>query len=228
MITMMALDASTELCSVSLKVGNEQKSLHYQEPKAHSEKLIPAIDYLLKEFDIPMSSIDAIAFGKGPGAFTGLRICTSIVQGLAFSLDKPIIPISSLDALAYQAYREKFWTHETLIACIDARMSELYWASYEFKSSEKIHAKKEHLTSVEEFIQTKISLENNQVFVGSGIKHCKLDKNQLGYSDLYPRADEVLLLGEKKWLDGETFEAIDAQPTYLREQITWQKRQRLR
>ena len=123
-MNLLALDTSTEFCSAALLCG---ESLTHREAHAvqrHSELILPMIEDLLATADLELSQLDGIAFGAGPGSFTGLRIACGVAQGLAFGVNIPVVPVGTLVALAQEAGADK------VIACLDARMGEIYHAVY--------------------------------------------------------------------------------------------------
>ncbi len=125
----LAIDTATEACSAALLIigetGDTEISSRYQlAPREHSRLILKMIDELLTEADVPVSSVDAIAFGQGPGSFMGLRIAAGVVQGIAFAHDIPVVPVSTLKAIAQRAYEETGSAH--VLATIDARMDEVY------------------------------------------------------------------------------------------------------
>lgn len=130
-MNLLAFDTSSEYLSVALSVDGhllERDSLASQQ---HSNWLLPWIRDLLDEADITLAALDAIAFGNGPGAFTGLRIGAGVAQGLALGAGKGLLPISSLLALAEQARAANLETTRVL-SCIDARMQQVYLAAHEY------------------------------------------------------------------------------------------------
>lgn len=106
MTTLLALDTATEACSVALLHDGKVLSHYEVIPRLHAQRLLPMIKSLMAEAGIAMSALDAIAFGRGPGAFTGVRIAIGVVQGLAFALERPVLPVSNLAVLAQRAFRE--------------------------------------------------------------------------------------------------------------------------
>ncbi|MCR3870483.1 tRNA (adenosine(37)-N6)-threonylcarbamoyltransferase complex dimerization subunit type 1 TsaB, partial [Pseudomonas aeruginosa] len=134
MSTLLALDTSTEACSVALL--HEGRALSHYEviPRLHAQRLLPMVRDLLDEAGVALSAVDAIAFGRGPGAFTGVRIAIGVVQGLAFALQRPVLAVSDLAILAQRAYREQ--GAERVAAAIDARMDEVYWGCYQLQQGE--------------------------------------------------------------------------------------------
>lgn len=129
----LALDTSTENCSVALLVGDKIFSRSEVSPRGHTTKVLPMVDEVLKEAGVTLNELDALAFGRGPGSFTGVRIGIGIAQGLAFGADLPMIGVSTLKAMAQAVYRRQ---GESYAACaIDARMSEVYWGRYQRQNS---------------------------------------------------------------------------------------------
>ena len=127
--TLLAIDTATEVCSVALARGD--RIIERAEPvgQKHSERILPMVDALLREADVRLGDCDAIAFGAGPGAFTGLRIACGVAQGLAVGAHKPVVAIGNLAALARAAHAASPGASRVL-AAIDARMQEAYWAVY--------------------------------------------------------------------------------------------------
>ena len=124
----LAIDTSTEACSAALLIDGEVTSQYQLAPREHSRLILKIIDKLLADAEVPVCSLDAIAFGRGPGSFMGLRIAAGVVQGKAFAHDIPVIPISTLKTMAQRAYEQT--NIENVLVAIDARMDEVYWAAY--------------------------------------------------------------------------------------------------
>lgn len=124
----LAIESSSEAVSVALMVDNECLSRHEVAPRRHAELLLPYMDELLAQAGLQLKQLDALAFGCGPGAFTGIRIATGVIQGVAYAADLPVVPVSTLASLAQGVRREE--GREKVIAAIDARMEEIYWGAY--------------------------------------------------------------------------------------------------
>ena len=125
----LAIETSTDACSLALYRDGAVLVKEAIIPKQHSQQLLPMVTALLAEAGATLTACDAIAFGRGPGSFTGIRMAAGVAQGLAFGIDVPVIPISTLAALAWRAQKQV--PHATYVATLDARMQELYWAVYE-------------------------------------------------------------------------------------------------
>lgn len=127
---MLALDSSTEWCSVAVGDGRQWHVRDEHVGQSHSERLLPLVRTMLAEAGRELSQLDGIAFGAGPGSFTGIRIGCGVAQGLAFGADLPVVAVPTLEALAQEARRTYGWN--AVVACLDARMREIYAAMYSF------------------------------------------------------------------------------------------------
>lgn len=124
----LAIETSSAALSLALLCDQEVFSIHEILPLQQAQKILLKINDLITEANIRLEELDAISFGQGPGSFTGLRIAAGIAQGLAFGLDKPVIPISSLQALSLEGFNAFGWRH--LLIAIDARIQEVYFGRY--------------------------------------------------------------------------------------------------
>jgi tRNA threonylcarbamoyladenosine biosynthesis protein TsaB len=128
-VRVLAIDTATEACSAALVTGSLQIERYAELAKGHAEHILGMVDEVLAAGGLSLSGLDAIAFGRGPGAFTGVRLAVSIAQGLAFASQRRVIPISDLQALALRALDAAPDAH-CVLACSDARMGEVYWGSF--------------------------------------------------------------------------------------------------
>jgi tRNA threonylcarbamoyladenosine biosynthesis protein TsaB len=125
-MNLLAIETSEAACSAAIWSDGDVIESYREQPRGHSELLLPMIDTLLSESGLSKPQLDAIAFGRGPGSFTGVRIAAAVTQGISFGLDIPVIPVSSLQALAQGVCRTT--AHQQVATAFDARMHEVYWA----------------------------------------------------------------------------------------------------
>ncbi len=128
MIKILAVDTATEACSVALLLGDEIIEEFQIAPRQHTQLILPFIEKILKKTNLKLNELDALAFGRGPGSFMGVRLAASVIQGLAFGANLPIISISSLHALAQDAFDKSGETR--ILAGWDARMKAIYWNQF--------------------------------------------------------------------------------------------------
>lgn len=133
-MNIVAIDTATEACSVALMSDGEVISRYQVAAKIHAKVLLPMLDELMAEAQIGPQQLDAIAFGRGPGGFTGVRIATAAAQAIALGSDIPAAPVSTLAAIAARAFREG--DHRQVAVAIDARMGEVYWGAYQVDTAE--------------------------------------------------------------------------------------------
>lgn len=233
MPTLLALDASTHACSAALMIHREGRdevlSRFSLSPREHTRRLLPMADELLAETGLSITSLDAVAYGRGPGSFTGLRIAAGAAQGLAFGADKPLLGVSTLEALALAAHRRYHVRH--VMPALDARMGELYVAAYRCHDGEL-----ECLADEAVLPPSRLALpagyeETDWVGVGSGwiFLESMPAALQAGisqhFSELNPAAEEMAWLAARQFAAGEGREAHLVQPVYLRDKVAWQKGQ---
>jgi len=125
---LLALDTATDACSAAVWVDGVVHERYELAPRRHAALILPMIEAVLAEVGLRPAQLDAVAFGRGPGAFTGVRIAVGIAQGIAFAADLPVVPVSTLAAVALGVGRETGYAR--LAVALDARMSEVYWGTY--------------------------------------------------------------------------------------------------
>ncbi|OWL90943.1 tRNA (adenosine(37)-N6)-threonylcarbamoyltransferase complex dimerization subunit type 1 TsaB [Halopseudomonas aestusnigri] len=223
MTTLLALDTATECCSAALLHDGRVTARSEVIPRQHAQRLLPMIEELLGERELRLQDVDALVFGRGPGAFTGVRIATGMVQGLAFAADKPVIAVSNLAALAQRAWREH--GAETVAAAIDARMDEVYWGLYVLQDGVMQSLDDERVCPPEA-----VSLPDGVASVaGAGTGWQYADRlavsAERSWSQMLPDAVDLITLALPRWLAGEVLDAADAQPVYLRDKVATPKGQ---
>ena len=229
----LAIDASTEACSVALQVNTKLYSCYDLCPQSHSLQLLPMVDKLLKEADITLAQCDGLIFGRGPGSFTGVRIGVGVAQGLAFAADLPVIGVSSLQAMAQLAFIKHQQTK--VLAAIDARMGEVYNGYFILDENnimqEQLLAdqKGEAVTAPELVNKRLANLVTMPVYgVGTGWDAYNEQLSTLKSNDgtpnvLFPSAQAMLAIGKVAFEQGEGVKAEDAQPVYVRDTVSWKK-----
>jgi tRNA threonylcarbamoyladenosine biosynthesis protein TsaB len=225
---LIAIDSSSEACSVAILQGSEIIESWQLAPRQHTQKLLPMLDQLLAEASLSVGQCDAIAFARGPGSFTGLRVCISLVQGLAFGADIPVVPVSSLAALAQSAVDQQLGSPQSsVLAALDARMDQVYWAAYE-QADGLVQALTEEKLSAPELVSVdELVSENSFIGVGPGFNYGQrlpcAQQCELIEQDLLPRASAVAKLGSAAFAAGCFCRADQATPIYLRDEIAWKK-----
>lgn len=223
MTTLLALDTATEACSVALLHDGKVLS-HYQViPRLHAQRLLPMIKELLAEAGIALSAVDGIAFGRGPGAFTGVRIAIGVVQGLAFALQRPVLPVSTLAVLAQRALRER--GAQQVAAAIDARMDEVYWGCYRAAQGEMRLLGEEAVLPPEQ-ARLPAGAVGDWYAAGTGWGSYAGRLPVLAQGEpqvLLPHAQDLLALAAFAWARGEALPADMALPVYLRDKVATPK-----
>ena len=224
MANLLIIDTATEACSVALQFNGQRYTRAKVAPREHGELVLPMVDEVLNEASIGLEQLDAIAYGQGPGAFTGLRICISIVQGLAFGANLPVIGISSLQAMAQGLYAQK--QEKRVLAAIDARMGEVYWGEYEERAGVMTLMGQETVCAPEFVTVSKVSASNVYSAVGTGWKTYAKELSEvlnlpivIQKEPLYPLAEYMIPLAESLYQQGKAIPAEQAIPVYLRDNV---------
>lgn len=226
---LLALDTSSEGCSAALWQDGQITERFELAPRGHTRLLMPMVRELLAEQGLVPSDLDALAFACGPGSFTGLRIATGVVQGLAWGLDLPVVPVSSLAAVALAAIElHQLQDGSGVAVAFDARMGEVYWGAFECRQGLPVLLGDEKVCTPgavclpdagpESWVGAgqgwKFRTDMPEAVAG-GVHH--LDET------LIPRAAQVARLAESAWVQGKSVPAEQAQPVYLRDEVTWKK-----
>lgn len=219
-MNLLAIETATEACSVAIVHGETVVARSELAPRRHAERVLPMADELLAEAGIGKHALDAIAVGRGPGAFTGVRLAVSLAQGMAMALDLPVITVSSLAALALEAPDNE----AAILAVIDARMGEIYAASYRRDAEGGLQALDE------EKVCTADTLELPQIsawnVVGTGwTTYREALRGRLGTPPrsaegaCYPQARHVATLAVSEFKAGRAVAPEHALPVYLRDKV---------
>jgi tRNA threonylcarbamoyladenosine biosynthesis protein TsaB len=216
-VKILALETSTDFCSVCLLVGEDIHCTGENAGQRHSELLLPMVDELLRCVDLKVSDLDAIAFGAGPGSFTGLRIACGVAQGLAYSVDGRCIPVGSLEALAQASGASR------VVACTDARLGQVYRAAFERDGAGWREVMPPSLCYPDDPAELP---EGNWLGCGSGFDRYpqivdgpyrgKLEQVRRG---MLPHAREIALLGAQYLAAGRSVPSAEAAPIYVRNKV---------
>ena len=228
-LTLLALDTSTEACSVALLYRGEKTNINELAQRTHTKRILPMIDEILANSGVGLNQVDALAFGRGPGSFTGVRVGAGIAQGLAFGADLPVIPISNLTAMAQAAFELR--QAENVVAAIDARMNEVYFSQL---VREKVWSDVREFFQWREIITEQVcspeqaikQLRDDNAFrVGTGwAAYSQFTEKNLTSSDIaLPNALYMLELARVEYLQKRTISALEIEPIYLRNEVTWKK-----
>jgi tRNA threonylcarbamoyladenosine biosynthesis protein TsaB len=223
-IKLLALDTSTEACSVALQVGTDILTLDEVCPQQHSKRVLPMVQQLLSQAGISLTQLDGIVFGRGPGSFTGVRIGVGVTQGLAFGADVPVFGVSTLAAMAQAAQR--LHAAKQVIAAIDARMAEVYIGSFVLQNGLMQLGSSEVAIKPQDISGFGLSGEVHAVGTGwQTYAEALLQKQPavIAADILYPSAQDMLTLALPALAAGQFFAAELAEPVYVRDDVTWQK-----
>jgi tRNA threonylcarbamoyladenosine biosynthesis protein TsaB len=213
----LALDTSTEHCSAALLLDGAVDSREAAAGQTHSQLLLPMVDELLRKHALALKDLDGIAFGRGPGTFTGLRIACGVTQGLAFGSGLPVVGVSTLLALAEAARSER------AVCCLDARMGEIYHAAYARSGAGWRVVQEAALCApgVAPMLPA-----GTWVGCGGGFSAygAALSTRYAGLlseirADLYPHAREIAVLGARELEHGKGVPAEQALPLYIRDKV---------
>ena len=224
----LALDTASGMCSVALSVDGVVATRELLTARDHARELLPMVRDLLAEAGLSLAQLDALAFGRGPGSFTGLRVAASVVQGLAFGADLPVLPVSDLRALALQAVVEgpDAVVPTGVLACLDARMQEVYAGFFALSAEALPLDAPERVVApavlVAELLETACD-RRSWLGIGKGFGAHAEAFDPLGIPrsqwlpEAEPRAREIVRLGVADFRAGLARPAEEAIPVYLRD-----------
>jgi len=224
----LAIDTSTEACSAAIYIDGESIERFEIARQRHTELILPMIESLLAESELSsVKDFDALAFGCGPGSFTGIRIGTGVVQGIALGAGLSVAPVSSLAAIAQGVYRER---HEkNIMAAIDARMGEIYWGCYQLDEKGYMQASQDEVVGKPDDLPLP---DHDQDWYGAGSAWTAYEQD---LSDLtaglmtgfdgssLPHAIDIAHLACDVIVKGGLVSAENVRPVYLRNEVAWKK-----
>ena len=219
MVRVLALDSSTSACSVAARVDGDNFERFEIGKNLHSARMLPMVHEILDEVGIDLPGFDCIGVGVGPGSFTGLRIGVGIAQGLANAVGLPVVPVSSLAAIAHAQ------NHEQILTGLDARMGEVYWACY--RRDEPVNMPvltgREHVSVPNEVELSGpghwLAVGTAWEIYGNNLSRELLENIQIPGGLQYPRACDTAAIAEMKFLAGHSLDAAGLVPSYVREEV---------
>jgi tRNA threonylcarbamoyladenosine biosynthesis protein TsaB len=244
----LALDTATEGCSAALLIGGQITGRELELGRGHAEHILPMIDALLAEGGMSLGALDAIAFGRGPGGFTGVRLAASVTQGLAFGAGLPVVPVSDLRAVAQRALGLGAASTEStapvsgeyppmgrdnpanrVIVCNDARMREVYWACFELDQSSSLATLQgdEHVSKPTDVRLPPEWTPTTILAAGRGFRAyaealqtaVPIPNLSAALTGILPRATEIALLSVPEVAAGRLHPPEAATPVYLRDNV---------
>lgn len=214
----LALETSASACSIALSIGNKIISKHISAQAQQTQIILPMIDELLLSANIKGQELDAIAFGQGPGSFTGVRIATSVAQGLAFGWGCLVIPVSSLAAIAHEVHAATGF--DNILVAIDARMNEIYCGAYQYTDN-NIHCHYEAVVkpkALDNPFAEYYAAGNGWEIYAEELKELAIKPLHI-FAEMIPQATSILALAK----DVTGIPAAAARPIYLRDNVAKKK-----
>lgn len=225
-MNILAIDTATEHCSVAVTIDSAQWSRNVATARSHADLILPMIDEVLADSGVSLAQIDGLAFGRGPGSFTGVRIGVSVIQGLSLAGKLQVVGVSNLAAVAQRAAdARQLAANSTILVCMDARMREVYWARYRVTPERFVELLGQECVSAPTDVEVDASLACG---VGTGWRaypELRSAHPSLPLDDsLLPRALEVARLARPEFAAGRATDAAHAQPIYLRDRVVAEQR----
>lgn len=216
----LALDTATEACSVALSYEGGVVSRLRLVGRGHADEILGMVDAVLREASLTLRALDGIAASVGPGSFTGVRICVSVAQGLAFGAGLPVVGVTTLEALALQAMRGG---GERVLACLDARMGETYWGCF---SADAVHGLRARgASAVGPAASVRVPFDGSFAGIGRGFgAYVALQELPglvlpAGAAEALPNAVDMVRLGALRLAAGEGVDPSELTPRYLRDKV---------
>lgn len=226
---LLAFETSTEACSVALWLDGEVRERFELAPRRHAELSLPWAERLLAEAGVKRRELDAVALGRGPGAFTGVRLAIALAQGVALALDVPVVPVSTLAVLALRAQPLAAGTDpQRVLAAIDARMGEVYTAAYELRDGEPFALDREAVLAPDAARLPDLADARDTRWLGVGTGFAAADgalRQRLGArfaaidAEALPHAADLARLAAAAYARGEAVAPERIEPAYLRNNV---------
>ncbi|HJV81482.1 tRNA (adenosine(37)-N6)-threonylcarbamoyltransferase complex dimerization subunit type 1 TsaB [Noviherbaspirillum sp.] len=224
MRTILAIETSSDLASVALLHQGKVLAHEASGVQTHSQTVLPMAQVLLAQAGVALKQCDAIAFGAGPGSFTGVRTACGVAQGLAFGADLPVVPVVTLQAMAL-ACRETCGATDVLVV-LDARMEEVYWAQYRYQDGwQTVTAPALSAPSAVVAVGDVVACGNGLVAFASVFEGLPFVGS--AQRDIVPHAAQIARLAQLELAAGRAVNARDAQPVYLRNKVAMTTAERL-
>ncbi len=223
-MNLLAIETATEACSVALWIDGDVRERFAIAPRQHAELALPWADALLADAGIARSQLDVIAVGRGPGAFTGVRLAIALAQGIALALDRPVVPISTLAVLAAALPTLRMREEDHILAAIDARMGEIYFGAFARRGDDVIALSDETVTKPE----LAVIPDGVELWQGAGTGFAAADgalqlhlQTHLASVDAtaLPHAADLARLAASAFARGEAVPPERAEPAYLRNNV---------
>jgi len=230
----LAIDTATEACSAALLLGDEVIGRYAELGRSHAEQILGMVDSVLAEAEVSLSMLDGLAVSIGPGAFTGVRISVAVAQGLAFGAELRVVPVTTLEALALQAVQRGA---AQVLACLDARMGEVYWGCFAADGARGVVARSEPRVGAPD----SVALPGWAMRGEPGEHYAGIGRGFAAYPTLgslpgldfkpedsgaLPNAREMARLGAVRLAAGAGVDPALLRPLYLRDQVALTEAQR--
>jgi len=224
-VKLLAIDTTEDACSAALLIDDAVAERFELAPRRHSELILPMMDGLLADAGLRLNELDALAFARGPGSFTGVRIAASVVQGAALGADLPVVPVSSLQALAQGACRAQHAAQ--VLSSLDARMQEVYWGAYRVDAGGIMRAVIEEVVCAPQ----RVPVPDGDGWAGAGSgwkRYAEVLGPRVGVSapfngDALVHAQDVARVARALFAEGALVAPEQALPVYLRDEVAWAK-----
>lgn len=224
MTQILALDSATEQCSAALFIDGRLYERKSTAVKQHAAEILGMVDAVVTESGTRLADLDFIAYGQGPGSFTGVRIAVSAAQGIALALNKKLVGVSSLEAMALAALEES--GTDIAVAAIDARMGEVYLGIYQRQNDQLVALCAEQVLKPEKALEQIKAVTSGQDFAACGTGIAVLQKSGLicdADPHNFPEPWAIIKIAAGRFVASGGVDAQDAQPVYIRNEVTWKK-----